>query len=131
VPAGFSGFDLSVISMDLAITHRGSRDNLLGKEPSEDLVRLLSNELQITEKTPPAFLVHADDDKLSSRKTAFGIISVFGGQCSGGTYIYLKGGHGFGINGQQRGLRHNGQTSAPGGFHSPGFKLVLDGASSV
>jgi len=44
-------------------THRGSRDNLLGQEPSSDLVTLLSNELQVTPQTPPCFVWHTGEDK--------------------------------------------------------------------
>ncbi len=43
--------------------HGGSRTNLLGKQPDEKLVKLFSNELQVTAKTPPAFMAHAKDDK--------------------------------------------------------------------
>lgn len=44
-------------------THSGSRTNLLGAEPSMELIDLYSNETQVTEKTPPMFLAHAVDDK--------------------------------------------------------------------
>lgn len=43
-------------------THKGSRQNLLGADPSEDLMKLYSNELHITRKTPPTYLAHAIDD---------------------------------------------------------------------
>lgn len=43
--------------------HKGSRDNLLGKNPSAADIQLFSNELQVTEQTPPTFLVHASNDK--------------------------------------------------------------------
>ena len=43
-------------------THEGSRENLLGKNPSPDLVELLSNELQVTPKTPPCFIWATDED---------------------------------------------------------------------
>jgi acetyl esterase/lipase len=43
-------------------THGGSRNNLLGPNPSEELIRLYSNELHVTGKTPPTFLAHAADD---------------------------------------------------------------------
>lgn len=42
--------------------HGGSRTNLLGKNPSQELVELFSNEKQVTEQTPPMFLTHAIDD---------------------------------------------------------------------
>ena len=44
-------------------TNPGSRDNLIGTDPRPELVRLYSNETQITADTPPAFLAHAVDDK--------------------------------------------------------------------
>ncbi len=43
-------------------THSGSKNNLLGKDPSPQLVDLYSNEKQVTEQTPPTFLAHARDD---------------------------------------------------------------------
>lgn len=51
-----------VISMQADITHRGSRENLIGKNPTEELVNLYSNELQVNEQTPPAFILHSSDD---------------------------------------------------------------------
>ena len=43
--------------------HAGSRNNLLGADASPKLVEEFSNEKQVTERTPPAFLAHAVDDK--------------------------------------------------------------------
>jgi len=43
-------------------THHGSRDNLLGKDPSPALIQELSNELHVTRETPPCFLFHTDED---------------------------------------------------------------------
>ena len=47
----------AVISMG-ELGHRGSRNNLLGKDPSPELVRELSNELHVTKDTPPCFIWH-------------------------------------------------------------------------
>ena len=44
-------------------TNIGSRDELLGPDPKPELVRLYSNESQVTADTPPTFLAHAIDDK--------------------------------------------------------------------
>jgi len=52
-----------VITMRDSVTHGGSRLNLLGKQPTPELVQLLSNELQVTRETPPTFLVHSTDDR--------------------------------------------------------------------
>ncbi|MEO9474441.1 MAG: alpha/beta hydrolase [Cyclobacteriaceae bacterium] len=51
-----------VVTMKKDYTHMGSRNNLLGQNPSDDLVELYSNELQVTENTPPTFIVHSEDD---------------------------------------------------------------------
>jgi len=51
-----------VVTMgDLA--HSGSKRRLLGENPSPELVRELSNELQVTKETPPCFLFHTFEDK--------------------------------------------------------------------
>lgn len=50
-----------VISMG-EVTHQGSKANLLGETPDEELVRRFSSELQVTAETPPAFLWHTSDD---------------------------------------------------------------------
>lgn len=42
--------------------HKGSRKSLLGEHPSKALVRKYSNELQVTNETPPTFLANAFDD---------------------------------------------------------------------
>ncbi|RYY22791.1 MAG: alpha/beta hydrolase, partial [Chitinophagaceae bacterium] len=43
--------------------HRGSRKALVGNDSVGPLAKRYSNELQVTEQTPPTFLVHAADDK--------------------------------------------------------------------
>ncbi len=53
----------AVITMTDPFTHAGSRKNLLGDTPSPELINLLSNEKQVTEKTPPTFIFHTEDDK--------------------------------------------------------------------
>ena len=51
-----------VITMDSRYTHAGSRENLLGKNPSDELVTLYSSEQQVTSATPPAYICWAEDD---------------------------------------------------------------------
>jgi acetyl esterase/lipase len=43
-------------------THAGSKKNLLGENPKQELIDKYSLEKQITANTPPAFLVHAFND---------------------------------------------------------------------
>jgi acetyl esterase/lipase len=51
-----------VITMTDSFAHMGSRNNLLGKNPNPEQIRLFSNELQVTANTPPTWLIHAGDD---------------------------------------------------------------------
>ena len=44
--------------------HKGSVMNLLGANPSEDLIKKYSNELNVTSSTPPCFIADAEDDKV-------------------------------------------------------------------
>ena len=50
-----------VISMG-EFTHAGSKKNLLGEGPTPELIKLYSNELQVTKDTPPTFLMHTMTD---------------------------------------------------------------------
>ena len=79
-------------------THQGSKKNLLGKEPNEELVNLYSNELQVKSQTPPAFIMHSSDDKVVPvcnsvnyymALTDKGILSSL--------HLYPIGGHGWGF----------------------------------
>jgi acetyl esterase/lipase len=86
-----------VITMG-AHTHQGSKNNLLGKEPNEDLVKLLSNELQVTSNTPPCFVWHTWEDKAVKVENAFQFTWAL--QRAGVPYdlhIYEKGRHGIGL----------------------------------
>lgn len=52
-----------VITMKEGQTHQGSRKSLLGDNPSEEMKNHFSNEMQVTEDTPPAFIALSSDDK--------------------------------------------------------------------
>jgi len=60
-----------VISMKKGITHGGSRHNLMGDQPSEEMVNRYSNELQVTKKTPPTFILVAKDDNVVPAQNSF------------------------------------------------------------
>jgi acetyl esterase/lipase len=85
-----------VISLSDSIGHKGTRENLLGKEPSKELVEKFSNETQVSSKTPPAFITHAGDDKAVPVANSICFYSAL--QKNGvpaSLFIYSKGGHGF------------------------------------
>lgn len=52
-----------VVTMDKT-THGGSRRNLLGNNPSDELIELFSNQKQVTAESSPTFLTHAMDDRV-------------------------------------------------------------------
>jgi acetyl esterase/lipase len=51
-----------VISMELPLAHRGSRNALLGSDPSPALVRKLSPQYAVTASTPPTFIFATTGD---------------------------------------------------------------------
>ena len=80
-------------------THQGSKDNLLGKNPSEELVKLYSNELQVTEQTPPAFIMHSSDDTVVPvQNTLDYYLSLCKHGVPASVHFYPIGGHGWGYN---------------------------------
>jgi acetyl esterase/lipase len=87
-----------VITMDVTFTHLGSRKNLLGDNPSEELVKHFSNELQITGTTPPTFMVHSEDDNTVPVKNSLvyyeGLVL---NKVPSELHIFQKGGHGYGM----------------------------------
>jgi len=87
-----------VITFTQDFMHRGSRNNLLGKDPEEDLVKLLSNELQVTEKTPPTFLFHTWEDKVvPPQNSLVFFLAMKEKGVPGELHIYEKGRHGVGL----------------------------------
>lgn len=85
-----------VISMQDSLAHGGSRNNLLGKNPSTDDKRLFSNELQVTADTPPTYLTHAADDKVVDVDNSIVYFEKLRHQkVPVEMHIYPKGDHGF------------------------------------
>ena len=80
-------------------THQGSKDNLLGKNPSEELVKLYSNELQVTEQTPPAFIMHSsNDDAVPVLNSINYYLALCKHSVWSSMHLYPVGGHGWGYN---------------------------------
>lgn len=79
-------------------THQGSRRNLLGAEPSADLIALLSSEKQVTADTPPTFIWHTAEDAAVpvSNSLAFATALASHG-VPFGLHVYEKGAHGLGL----------------------------------
>lgn len=87
-----------VVTMDSSYTHKGSRNNLLGKSPSEKLVKFYSNELQVKKNTPPTFILHAKDDKTVPIANSENLAKALEAKHIPVKLVeYDKGGHGFGM----------------------------------
>ena len=85
-----------VISMEDYLTHRDSRIQLLGNNPSKEIVDKFSNELQVDESTPPAYITHAADDKTVDVDNSIDYFETLRHHnVSVEMHIYPKGGHGF------------------------------------
>lgn len=87
-----------VISFDDAITHKGSRANLLGANINAETIRFFSNELQVNQNTPPSFLVHAgNDDAVPVENSIRYYQACINNKVPAEMHLYPKGGHGFGM----------------------------------
>jgi acetyl esterase/lipase len=96
----FSILIYPVITMDSSFAHTGSRRNLIGMNPTEDAIRQFSSELQVNEKTPPAFLVHSGDDKSVPVKNSIVYYeALLKNNIPSELHIFPKGGHGYGLAG--------------------------------
>lgn len=94
----FSLLIYPVISMQNDITHKGSQTNLLGNNPSQDLINSFSNEKKVTAKTPPAFLIHATDDTVVLPENSIDYyLALKKNGVTAELHLYEKGGHGFGL----------------------------------
>ena len=79
--------------------HGGSKQSLLGKNPTEEELALFSNEEQVTAQTPKAFIVHASDDTAVPLKNSLLYAErLTANKVPVDLHVYAKGGHGFGLN---------------------------------
>ena len=87
-----------VISLATDMTTRGqARQNLLGDNPSEELIQLYCNYMQVTEKTPRALIIlSSDDDVVSPLNSIFYYQALLEANIPASIHIYPTGGHGYG-----------------------------------
>jgi len=121
-------------------THGGTRSNLLGANPTQELIELFSNEQQVTERTPPAFLAHALDDTAVPPGNSKNFYDALRKQKIEAEYLELPSG-GHGLNGyrgpmwdawRQQSLAWLAQlkhipADAVGAVTEPGFIPLFDG----
>lgn len=94
----FSVLVYPVITMREPLAHVGSREHLLGSEPSESVVDLLSTHLHVDSKTPQTLLVHsADDDHVPFEHSELYLAALKRNRVSSKFLAYDLGGHGYGL----------------------------------
>jgi acetyl esterase/lipase len=87
-----------VISLVEPFTHRGSGRNLLGPTPDKAMLAHLSNEKQVTDKTPPTFLVHTwEDTAVPPENSIHFYLALREHKVPAEMHVFLKGRHGFGL----------------------------------
>lgn len=117
----FMVLNYPVISFEDSRTHMGSRFNLIGHLPEDQMAQIMadratagvklakvpvdkelimeySNELQVTPDTPPTFISHAvDDDVVNVDNSLVFIAALQQNNVPVKSFFYAKGGHGFGM----------------------------------
>lgn len=111
----FSLLIYPVISLTPEISHGGSRDNLLGPDKSEELIKYYSNELQVSSKTPPAFLIHAEDDGAVPVENSIAYyLALKKLKIPAEMHLYPIGGHGYGFRTEGKGSLVNWPAALEG-----------------
>ena len=85
-----------VISMTDELTHKGSRNALLGKTPTKELIDLFSNEKHVSANTPPTWLTHTGDDNVVTVENSIRFYEeLVRNKVPAEMHLYPKGNHGF------------------------------------
>jgi acetyl esterase/lipase len=94
-----------VITMADPLAHKGSRKNLLGENPDQEFMDLLSSEKQVTDKTPPCFLVHTSTDTgVPYENSVIFADALHKHHVPVELHIFDHGPHGFGLGGKDPAL---------------------------
>lgn len=88
-----------VVSFADSLTHLQSRNNLIGPDITPEKIKTFSNELQVTDRTPPTFIVAAvDDDVVKVKNSLYLEAALRQHRVPVDLFLYVKGGHGFGVH---------------------------------
>lgn len=87
-----------VISMDPSIAHPGSRNLLLGPNPTSQLEAAHSPDRVMPADAPPHFILHAEDDDVVPVENALRLRAALKARgIPVETHLFANGGHGFGL----------------------------------
>ena len=104
----FSVLVYPVVTMKYPYTHFGSRKDLLGEVPSEELVTYFSNDLQVRSDTPPAILIHTDEDKVVPPENSINYyLALRKFNIPAALHIWEGGSHGLGLAENHKGSFKN------------------------
>ena len=79
-------------------THFGSRENLIGKIPTKEYVDYFSNELQVKADTPPAIMIHTNQDSdVPPENSVLYYLALRKYNIPAAIHIWEKGPHGLGF----------------------------------
>lgn len=103
--------------------HTGSRDKLLGKlNTSPEMVAYYSNEEQVTNQTPPTFLVHSMDDKGVPVENSINYyLALLKNGVSAEMHLYPTGGHGYALRTKGKGSVENWPDACKGWLKGMGL----------
>lgn len=94
-----------VVSFTADFAHKGSGGNLLGDQPDPELLKSLSNETQVTERTPPTFLFHTNGDTgVPPENSVAFYLALRKAKVPAELHIYQFGPHGVGLAPAEPGL---------------------------
>lgn len=101
-----------VISFTDSVGHTGSRDQLIGKNPSQEKILEYSNEFHVTNNTPPTYLVHAKDDPVKVQNSLLFAAALKQHHIPYDMTLYEQGGHGYGMNNKTSSVKWMDQLAA-------------------
>lgn len=87
-----------VVTMAPPHLHQGSRDHLLGADPSQELIDRYSIQTLVASDTPPTWLLHAMDDEMVPPENSMLLHAAL--RAAGvpvEAHFFQEGGHGFGV----------------------------------
>ena len=94
----FSILIYPVVTMKQPYVHMGSRKSLIGNAPSNEIVEYFSNEIQVKADTPPAILIHSDNDLgVLVENSVNYYLALRKHKIPAALHVWEDGGHGYGL----------------------------------
>ncbi len=94
----FSILIYPVVTMKQPYVHMGSRKSLIGNAPSNEIVEYFSNEMQVKADTPPAILIHSDNDLgVLVENSVNYYLALRKHKIPAALHVWEDGGHGYGL----------------------------------